>query len=148
MRAATTPTKEDAEIRERIESLAQAISAKDVDALMEHYAPDVVTFDIRPPQQVRGVDAYRKNFETWFASVQGRIDYEMRELHIARNGDVAFCHNLSHVRSIRMSGEQADYWVRVTSGLRRTNGRWLIAHEHISMPIDMMSMRAVKEFQA
>jgi ketosteroid isomerase-like protein len=69
-----TPTTNDAEIRERIATSAQAIRAKDIDALMAHYAPDMVTFDMMP-LQTRGADAYRRNFEAWFASVQGPIDY-------------------------------------------------------------------------
>jgi uncharacterized protein (TIGR02246 family) len=144
---ATTSIDDDEPIREHVESLAQALRARDIDALMAHYAPDVVTFDLRPPAGIQGVDAYRKNFEAWFASVQGRIDYEIHELQIARSGDVAFCHSLSHIRSIRTSGEQADYWVRVTSGFRVVNGRWLIVHEHISMPIDMQTLQAVSSLQ-
>jgi hypothetical protein len=57
-------------------ALAQAIRTKDVDGLMRHYAADLVTFDVRPPLQVRA-DEYRKNFEAWFASMKGPIDYLM-----------------------------------------------------------------------
>lgn len=28
----------------------------------------------------------------------------------------------------------ADYWVRVTAGCRKTNGQWMLIHEHVSMP--------------
>jgi ketosteroid isomerase-like protein len=56
----------------------QALRAKDIDTLMAHYAPAVVTFDARPPLQVQGAEAYRKNFTNWFASMQGPIDYAMR----------------------------------------------------------------------
>ena len=76
-----TATREDAQIRARIDTLAQALRAKDIDALMAHYAPDVVTFDL-PPLQTQGADAYRNNFEAWFASVQGPIDYEIHDLRI------------------------------------------------------------------
>jgi uncharacterized protein (TIGR02246 family) len=133
---------EDLQIRQQIESLVRALRAKDIDALMAHYAPDVVTFDLRPPPQIQGANAYRKNFEAWFASVRGSIDYETRDLSTTVRGDVAFCHSLNHVKSTRTTGERADYWVRVTSGLRKINGRWLIAHEHVSMPIDMATMQA------
>ncbi|MGK6312690.1 YybH family protein [Neorhizobium sp. DT-125] len=145
---ATTATGEESEIRKCLDELAQALRARDVDALMAHYAPDTVVFDIRPPQRIEGADAYRKNFETWFGSVEGPIHYEIRELGIAVKDDVAFCHSLSHVRSKRINGEKADYWVRVTSGLRKTNGRWMIAHEHISMPIDLQTMRAQSDFRS
>ena len=64
-------TADDTQVRKRLDTLAQALRAKDIDALMAHYAPDMVTFDVRPPLQVQSADAYRKNFEAWFASVQG-----------------------------------------------------------------------------
>jgi uncharacterized protein (TIGR02246 family) len=128
-----TTTREDAQIRERIDTLAQALRTKDIDALMAHYAPEVVTFDLMPLQSP-SADAYRKNFEAWFGSVQGPIDYEIRHLRIAMNGDVAFSHHLARVQSTRTSGEKNDYWVRVTAGLRKMNGRWMVTHEHISVP--------------
>jgi ketosteroid isomerase-like protein len=129
-------------IRSRIDTLAQAIREKNVDALMAHYAPEVVTFDLQPPLHVEGVTAYKKNFERWFAIIRGPIGYEVRDLHIVASDDTGFCHSLCQVTSERLNGERADYWVRVSSGLVKINGEWLITHEHISMPIDMKTMRA------
>ena len=140
-------TTDDAQIRERLEAVAQALRAKDIDALLAHYAPGVVTFDLRPPLQVRGVDAYRKNFEAWFASVQGPIDYEIRDLRITMSDDIAFCHSLSHVKSTRTTGERADYWVRVTSGLQKMNGQWMVTHEHVSVPIKLETMQGAFDLQ-
>jgi ketosteroid isomerase-like protein len=142
MPTATMQREEEDRIRERMEALAEALRTKEIDVLMAHYAPDMVTFDLRPPAQIRTATAYRKNFEAWFASVEGRIDYEMHDLGIAVGGDTAFCHYQAHVRSKRASGETVDYWVRVTSGLRKMDGRWMIAHEHISMPVDLRTMQA------
>jgi uncharacterized protein (TIGR02246 family) len=133
MPATTTPTREDAQIRECMDALARALRAKDINALMAHYAPDVVTFDLMP-LQTQGADAYRKNFEAWFASVQGPIDYEMRDLRITMQDDVAFGHYLGRVKSTRTTGEKNDYWVRVSAGLRKLNGRWRLTHEHVSVP--------------
>jgi len=142
MPTTTNPIRKDTQIRACIDALAHALRAKDINALMAHYAPDVVTFDLGAPLQVQGIDAYRKNFEAWFASLQGPIDYEMRDLHITMNDDVAFCHSLSHVRGTRTTGEKADYWVRVTSGFRKMNGEWTVTHEHVSMPVDIQTMQA------
>jgi ketosteroid isomerase-like protein len=136
------PNAEEAEIRKAVDELAQALSAKDVEALMPRYAPDTVVFDLRPPHRITGADAYRRNFEAWFASVNGPINYEVRELLVSARDDVAFCHSLCHVRSKRTNGDNADYWVRVTSGWRKIGGRWMISHEHISMPIDLQTMQA------
>jgi ketosteroid isomerase-like protein len=48
--------------------------------------------------------------------------------------DVAFCHYLGHVKSTRTTGEKTDYWVRVTAGFQRLNGKWMVTHEHVSVP--------------
>ena len=138
---------EEKEIRKGLDELVQALRAKDIEALMAHYAPDTVVFDIRPPLRIASAEAYRKNFEAWFASVDGPINYEVSELLVQAREDVAFCHSLSHVRSKRTNGDEADYWVRVTSGLRKMSGRWMITHEHISMPIDLRTMQAQPDFQ-
>jgi ketosteroid isomerase-like protein len=124
MPTTTTPTRNDAQIRESIDAWAEALRAKEINALMAHYAPDIVTFDVMPLQS-QGVDAYRKNFEAWFAAVQGPIDFEMRDLRITMSDDIAFCHYLGRVRSTR------------------TTGQWLVTHEHVSVPlINMETMRA------
>ena len=135
-------TPEEAEIRENLGGLAHVLRAKDIEVLMTHYAADTVVFDLRPPPRIESAAAYRRNFEAWFASVDGPIDYEVHELTVTARDDVAFCHSLCRVRSTRTNGDKADYWVRVTSGMRKTNSRWLITHEHISMPIDLESMKA------
>jgi ketosteroid isomerase-like protein len=127
---------EEAPIRDRVESLAQAIRDKDIDALMTHYAPDIVAYDVMPPA-ANGLADYRKNFERWFGSMLGPIDYEMKDLRVSMSESHAFSHCVSHVRGVRRDGEKADYWVRVTSCFQIANGQWLIGHEHVSMPAQM-----------
>lgn len=121
------------EVRECIDGVARAIRAKDLDALMGHYAHDVVVFDLMPLRTL-GAESYRRNFEAWFGSVEGPIGYEVKELGITAREDVAVGHYTGRVVCTRMSGARADYQVRVTAGLRKLRGRWLITHEHISLP--------------
>jgi ketosteroid isomerase-like protein len=142
MTAATTPARKETRIRELLDAQAQSLRARNVDALMTHYAPSEITYYLPAPLQRVGADAYRKNFEAWFGSMQGPIDYELRDLHLAASGDVAFGHYLGHVRSTRTTGEKADYWVRVTAGFRKIDGAWMIVHEHISVPVHMETMKA------
>lgn len=125
------------EVHERINSLAEAIRYKNIDQAMTHYAPDVLVFDLQPPLEVRGAAAYRKNFEKWFATMSGRIAYEMSDVHVLAGENYAYCHCLCHVTGARTGGGRADYWVRVTSAWRKVHGEWVVAHEHISMPTMM-----------
>ena len=137
MPSALKRPREDSSVRDRVVTLAQAIRNKDVDAVMAHYAPDVVVFDVMRPMCVQGADDYRKNFERWFASMQGPIDYQMNDLRISMSQGHAFAHALSHIKGTRTNGEIADYWVRVTTCFQRANGQWLVGHEHVSMPATM-----------
>lgn len=124
----------EAVLRKRIEDLALAIRAKDVERLMTFYAADVVVFDVRPPLDTRGADAYRQNFERWFSAFDGPLSFDFVELRVAPGEYTAFCHYLAMVVGSRPEGRTSGYWVRGTTCFERRDGDWLITHEHISMP--------------
>lgn len=124
-------------IRERVASLAQAIRDKDIDAVMAHYAPDIVAYDVLPPVSVQDAAEYRDNFERWFSSFLGPVDYEIKDLRVSMGESHAFCHALGHVTGATKTGDKADYWVRVTTCFQKANGQWLVGHEHVSMPARM-----------
>jgi uncharacterized protein (TIGR02246 family) len=127
----------DAEIRQLVDRWARAVRAKDVEGLMSCYATDVLSFDLAPPLQSRGADAYRRSLEAWFPTFRGPIGYEVRDLGVTPGDDVAFSHSLNRITGARTSGEETDVWVRATVCFRRIGGRWLIAHEHVSVPFEM-----------
>lgn len=128
---------EAAEIRALIERWAQAVHAKDADALVSTYAPDIVSFDLPPPLRSVGRDDYRARYAEWFRSWQGPIGSEIRELNICTGDDIAFSHCLNRISGKRTDGENTDIWVRVTVGFRKIDGKWLVTHEHISVPFYM-----------
>jgi ketosteroid isomerase-like protein len=129
-----TGTSIEAMLRRRIDELAQAIRDKNVAHLMKFYAADVVVFDVRPPLDVKGADAYRRNFEQWFASFEGPLGIEMKDLRIVPGASAALCHYLSLVTGTRPNGRVSGYWLRGTTCFERRDGQWLVTHEHISMP--------------
>ena len=43
-------------IRQRIEDLVKALNAKDIECVMSHFAPNLVSFDIVPPLRYVGAD--------------------------------------------------------------------------------------------
>jgi ketosteroid isomerase-like protein len=55
---------------------------------------------------------------------------------------VAFSHYLTRCGAIE-NGEEKASWMRVTVGYRKTNGKWIIVHEHFSAPFDMESGKAL-----
>lgn len=124
----------EAVLRLRIDEIAQAIREKNVDRLMTFYAPNVVVFDVRPPLDTRGADAYRQNFEQWFGSFEGPLSFEFHELRVTPGESTAFCHYLALIVGARAGGRTSGYWARGTTCFERRDGEWLVTHEHISMP--------------
>jgi uncharacterized protein (TIGR02246 family) len=130
-------SEEETQIRMRLEDWAAAFRRKDIDALMPVFAPDVVSFDIVPPLAYRGREAYRKQWERLFASYPGPIEYEMRDLSIAAEHDVAFSHSLNRIGGTLKNGQKTGFWLRMTACWRRVHGQWLVEHEHVSVPVDL-----------
>jgi len=56
-------------------------------------------------------------------------------LTVIIGGDEAFCHSVS--ATPRGTTERFDLWFRATTGLRKIDGTWRIAHEHMSTPFYM-----------
>jgi uncharacterized protein (TIGR02246 family) len=137
MTAESSKPTDEAEIRAVVDGWVKAISAKDIDAVMSHYAADIVTFDLAPPLQYTGVDALKKSLEAWFPTFRGPVGYEIRNLCIIAGDDVAFCRSLNRISGARTDGEDTSVWVRATVGLRKIDGKWSIVHEHLSVPFYM-----------
>jgi ketosteroid isomerase-like protein len=130
-------TTDETQIRELIEAWAKELRAKRVDALMSHHAPDILLYDLAPPLLHCGVDAYRKGLQEWFATFQGPIDYDIRDLRITAGDDVAFSTSLNWIGGARTNGDQTSVWVRTTMCFKKQGGEWIVMHEHVSVPFYM-----------
>ncbi len=128
---------DEAQIHQLMGDWAKAAKERDIDGIMACYAPDVVSFDMVPPLQCVGANAYRKNWELGFEMCEESGEFETRDLSLAVGGDVAFCHSLTRMNGTDAEGKAFDCWIRWTQCFRKIHGKWLIAHEHISVPIDM-----------
>jgi len=140
---ATQHAIDEADIRQRIDKLAEAIRAMDLERVMSIYAPDIVSFDIVPPLQHVAAEAKRKNWVDAFAIYQRPLGYEIRDLTITVGDDVAFGHSLNRISGTLKNGNRTDFWLRSTTCFRKINGNWLIVHDQVSVPLDLESGRAL-----
>jgi ketosteroid isomerase-like protein len=130
-------------IRQRIESYAKAIPAKDLDGVTSLFAPDLVSFDIAPPLRYFGAGGKRRAWQEAFAAYAGPIAYEVRDLKVTTHGELAFVHSVNHVKGTLASGRITDLWLRWTACFRRIDGVWLVVHDHVSVPADLEHGQAV-----
>ena len=130
-------------IRQRVEDLVKALRAKDIDGIMSIYAPDMVSFDIAPPLRYVGADNKRRAWQEAFAIYTGPFAYEVRDLNVTTDGELACVHSLNHVSGTTASGHVTDLWLRWTACFRRIDGVWLVVHDHVSVPADFERGQAV-----
>lgn len=142
MATATSQAIDEPQIRALINDREAAVRARDVDRSTANIAPDLVWFDVVNPLQHIGSQALKKRAEEWFASFEGPIVFETRDLSITAGDGVAFSHGLSHVSAIKTGGGQLDMWWRTTLCFRKIDGKWMITHEHNSVPFDVESGKA------
>jgi uncharacterized protein (TIGR02246 family) len=141
----TGGNKDEQEIRALEERFAAAFRAKDVAAIMKVYAPgsELFVFDVIPPRQYVGFDAYKKDFEDFFAAFPGPVDkFEVQDLSIVTDDKLAFSHSIQPGIMTAKDGSKVNLVVRVTDGYRKINGKWLIIHEHLSIPVDLNTGKA------
>lgn len=111
-----------------IERWVAAIRAGELSAVLAVHPEDVVLFDVAPPLQAHGLDAYRRHW-AGFLSAGPHADFELGELHLVAGDTVAFAHAL-----VRVSGE-TNFSIRLTLGLQKRGDQWWLTHEHHSSPL-------------
>jgi ketosteroid isomerase-like protein len=136
------PESEVEQIRRLVDKRVEAVRAKDVSGATSMAASDFVLFDVVNPLQATGPDASRRRAEEWFATFEGPIDYEIRDLRITASCDVGFSHGLNHVSAKTTDGARLDMWWRGTVCYRKVDGSWMATHEHNSVPFDMTKAKA------
>ena len=124
---------DDKEVRALIEQWAAAVHSGNLDVVVADHADDIVMFDVPPPQDgVRGIDAYRATWPPFFEWQRKGASFEIVELVVAAGDDVAFAHALLRCGTPEELQQEPDRRLRLTIGLRRESGRWVVAHEHHS----------------
>jgi uncharacterized protein (TIGR02246 family) len=123
-------------IRQLIEDWARAVHDGDLDAVLADHAPDIVMFDVPPPDDgVRGSEAYRDCWPPFFEWQRQGALFDIVELSITAGTDVAFAHALLRCGMPEELAEDPGRRLRLTLGLRKQDGRWVVAHEHHSFPL-------------
>jgi ketosteroid isomerase-like protein len=103
--------------------------------VLADHAADIVMFDVPPPDDgVRGIDAYRDTWPPFFDWQRQGARFEIVELDVAAGDGVAFAHALLRCGTPAELDEDPNRRLRLTIGLRKEAGRWVIAHEHHSFP--------------
>ena len=122
------------EIRRLIERWAHAAHVGDLSAVLDQHANDIVMFDVPPPDDgVRGLDAYRATWPPFFEWQRSAV-FEILELDVTAGADVAYAWAILRCGTDDEYRQDPDRRLRLSVGLRKEAGQWVVAHEHHSFP--------------
>jgi uncharacterized protein (TIGR02246 family) len=120
-------------ITDQIRRWAAAVHRGDLATVLADRTDDVLMFDVPPPEDgVRGIDAYRATWPGFFAWQASGAVFEIVELAVTAGADVAFAHALLRCGTPDELAADPDRRLRISFGLRKEGGRWLVGHEHHS----------------
>lgn len=95
-----------------------------------------------PSLQLIGSDAYRQDYSNFFAEFKGPIRANYQNIEVEQSGGIAFAFGLERLRGTLTDGKPVDMWIRFSDGWTRENGQWHVVHEHVSVPVDMITGKA------
>lgn len=138
----TAASDDHAQISALYQSFATAVRNKDLNGIMAVYEPgqSLFVFDVNPPRQHVGWNDYRTDWKGFVATIRGTPKFSVQDLGVTISGDVAYTHSIqplvAYFGKMHMVAN-----VRVTDVLRKINGKWLIVQEHVSVPVDFMTLK-------
>jgi ketosteroid isomerase-like protein len=127
---------EEIRIKALLEAWADAVRRHDIPAILAHHERDIVMFDLPPPLQCKGIEAYERTWDLLFHYHKPGTAFDIREVAVTAGQDVAFAAAIMWCgpNSSSNPADKDGFPFRLTVGLRKAGGEWRIAHEHHSIP--------------
>ena len=127
---------EETRIKAILEVWADAVRRHDVPAILARHEPDIVMFDLPPPLQCKGIEAYEQTWGLLFRYHKPGTAFDIQEFAVTAGQDVAFAVAIMRCGPDSSSNpaDKDGFLFRLTVGLCKIDGDWRIVHEHHSVP--------------
>jgi uncharacterized protein (TIGR02246 family) len=125
---------DEAEIRALVERWSAGVRDQDRAEIRKDHDDDILMFDVPPPFHSRGIEEYMATWETFLSSSEKPVTFNFTEVEVTAGVDVAFATAVGHCVNIDKTGQREPLKFRLTMGLRKIGGQWIVTHEHHSLP--------------
>lgn len=129
------------EVLQVIEAWDQALLGQQVDDLIQQCAADISMFDVS--SQLDGVAQYKTEWEKFSPYFNDEMKISRRDVRLYAADDLVVMHCHSKVENPILKGKLEMPWCRTTLCLQKKDSVWLVVHQHISMPVDMLTGQAI-----
>jgi uncharacterized protein (TIGR02246 family) len=123
-------------VRDLLQRWAAAVRAKNMPEVLANHVSDFVMFDVPAPFESRGLAAYEDTWKLFYSNQPHPVAFDIKWLEVVASDEVAFA--FAHMQCIEPTEreQRTPLDFRLTVGLRKVEGRWLIVHEHHSVPAE------------
>ncbi|WP_010113663.1 nuclear transport factor 2 family protein [Acinetobacter sp. P8-3-8] len=118
-----------------------AVIGQQVDHLLDQCADDISMFDVST--QLDGIHAYKQEWEKFSPYFNAHVQIVRRDMKIYATEELAVLHCHSKIENDLLKDKIQMPWCRTTLCLKKQQGHWVVVHQHISMPVDMMTGKAI-----
>jgi ketosteroid isomerase-like protein len=135
--AKSKPAGGDAEFKELIRQYYEAWSSATTDKPAPLYAKDadLVFFDVAPLKYT-GWDEYKVGVQkNLFDNMASGALTSKDDLRVTRKGSIAWTTVTGHLSAKMKNGQALEADIRHTAIWEKRGGKWLIVHEHVSVPM-------------
>jgi len=129
-------SRDEEDVLRTVEDWAAAVRAKDYDGILKNHTIDFVLYDVPPPFASKGLDAYKQTWDQFFSWSIPPIRFDIQSINVSAGADVAFVFAKMKCFGPDDQGTPGTLAFRLTIGLRKLGGNWMIAHEHHSVPAE------------
>jgi ketosteroid isomerase-like protein len=130
-----------AEVISQIQIWDAAVVGNSIERLLDQCAHNVSMFDVGT--QMDGILAYKKEWEKFSHYFSDNIKIVRRDMKIYASHDLAILHCHSKVENTALKEKLQMPWCRTTLCLQKKEEQWLVVHQHISMPINMITGKVI-----
>ena len=138
---AAPDTADEAAIHKALQGRCDGLKALDLKKAMAGYRTDLHVFDMAPPSQ-RNYTEMNEVAKQFITEAVAPPSCGFHELYIKVYGDNAYARYIFPLKVQLKNGTTIVVVGRGTDIFERTAGKWLIVHEHFSLPVDLVTGQA------
>ncbi len=135
------------ELHDFIDERVRAVAARDAKTLTARQHPGVLAYGVLGALSSVGSDAVDKQMNAWFDGYRDGPRYTVHDLHVDADGALGYCAFVYHVAGRLNDGTEVSMAVRATLVCKRFDDRWLVVHDHESVPFDPATGSALTDLQ-
>jgi uncharacterized protein (TIGR02246 family) len=123
-------------LRTMLADWSAAARRRDYSGVMANHSTDILMFDVPPPFQSEGLDAYRKTWDLFFSMMAAPATFDFSDVRLTVGSELAFATAHGKCLTTQTDGTSIPVHFRLTMCFAKVDGNWLIVHEHHSVPAE------------